>query len=285
MARLIAYDRIIESAVALPGALDAPGDARPEWRVTVDAVEDAPPFAPECVWRDAQLVWSINPAEQHVVTDRHLALRHSAEADVRSVSENAIANGLPALAWIAGNVVMHAAAVVMPGADSAIAIMAPSGGGKSTVLNELMQAGASLLADDTLVLRREGNRWIGSGLAGGWFMRINNGAGRAFSVAPAERRLRSAAIGAFICLSLEEAEASVNAMQRIGGVAAISALLNHRHRALVAGAIGSQSANLATFAEVAAMVPIVNMPRQWGCIPFTDEELAAMAGLATMQFR
>jgi hypothetical protein len=268
MARLIAYDRIIESAVALPGALDAPGDARPEWRVTVEAVEDAPPFAPECVWRDAQLVWSINPAEQHVVTDRHLALRHRSEADARSVSENAIANGLPALAWIAGNVVMHAAAVVMPGADSA------------TVLNELMQAGASLLADDTLVLRREGNRWIGSGLAGGWFMRTNNGSDRAFSIAPAERRLRRAAIGAFICLSLEKAEVAESAVQRINGIAAISALLNHRHRALVAGAIGSQSANLATFAEVAATVPIVNMPRQWGCIPFTDAELAAIAGLA-----
>lgn len=284
MARLIAYDRIIESAVALPGALDAPGDARPEWRVTVDAVEDAPPFAPGCVWRDAQLVWSINPAEQHVVTDRHLALRHSSEADARSVSENAIANGLPALAWIAGHVVMHAAAVVMPGADSAIAIMAPSGGGKSTVLNELMQAGASLLADDTLVLRREGNRWIGSGLAGGWFMRTNNGSDRAFNVAPAERRLRRAAIGAFICLSLEKAEVAENAVQRINGIAAISALLNHRHRAFVEGAIGSQSANLATFAEIAATVPIVNMPRQWGHIAFSDAELAALAGLANYRW-
>jgi hypothetical protein len=205
MARLIAYDRIIESAVTLPGALDAPGDAKPDWQVTVDDLGDAPSFAPECVWRDAQLVWSINPAEQHVVRDRHLVLRHSAEADAQSVSENAIANGLPALAWIAGNVVLHAAAVVMPGADSAIAIMAPSGGGKSTVLNDLMQARASMLADDTLVLRREGNRWIGSGLAGGWFMRTNNGSGRAFSVAPVGRRLRSAAIGAFICLRLEEA--------------------------------------------------------------------------------
>ncbi len=71
-----------------------------------------------------------------------------------------------------------------------------------------------------------------------------------------------------------------NAVQRINGIAAISALLNHRHRALVAGAIGSQSANLATFAEIAATVPIVNMTRQWGRIPFTDPELAAMVGLA-----
>lgn len=279
MARLIAYDRAIDSAVALPGALDASGDAKPDWLVTVDDLGHAPPFAPGCVWRDAQLVWSINPAEQHVVTDRHLALRHSAAADARSVSENAIANGLPALAWIAGHVVMHAAAAVMPGADSAIAIIAPSGGGKSTVLNELMQAGASLLADDTLVLRREGNRWIGSGLAGGWFMRTNNGSDRAFRVAPVERRLRRAAIGAFICLSLEKAEVAVNAVQRINGIAAISALLNHRHRTLVARAIGSEAANLATFAEIAAMMPIVNMSRQWGRIALTDAELAAMAGL------
>lgn len=71
----------------------------------------------------------------------------------------------------------------------------------------------------------------------------------------------------------------MNAVQRINGIAAISALLNHRHRALVARAIGSEPANLATFADIAAMVPIVNMSRQLGRIALTDAELAAMAGL------
>lgn len=274
--RVIAYDRIIESALALPGALDAPGGGRPEWQVIVEDVGTAPPFAAGCVWHDGQLVWSINPAEQHVVCDRQLLVRHSSTADPRSVSENAIANGLAALAWIAGDVVLHAAAVVMPGADSAIAIMAPSGGGKSTLLNELMNAGACLLADDTLVLRREGSQWIGSGLAGGWFMRMANGRDRTFIAAPADRSRRCAAIGALFCLSLEP-EAPVAAMQRCDSIAAVSSLLHHRHRAMVARAIGTEAANLAIFASIAAAVPVVTWARQLGCLRLTNEELAAIA--------
>lgn len=279
MAQLIAYDRIIESAVALPGAMAAPATAAPEWQVAVEDLAQAPPFAAQCAWREGQLVWSISQSQQYLVRDRQLLVRHRGAQDALSVSENAIANGLPALAWLAGDIVLHAAAVVMPGADRAIAIMAPSGGGKSTLLSELMQAGASLLADDTLVLRREGRHWIGSGLAGGWFTRSDCGSERRFSVAPVEQCRRRAMIGAIICLLLTR-EAPVDAVQPITGMAAITALLNHRHRALVARAIGSEPANLDSFAGIAASVPMVTMARQWGSIGLTAAELAAMAGLS-----
>jgi hypothetical protein len=49
---------------------------------------------------------------------------------------------------------LHAAAVVAP--DGAIAITAASGGGKSTLLSELLSRGLALLADDVLVLEARG---------------------------------------------------------------------------------------------------------------------------------
>jgi hypothetical protein len=60
------------------------------------------------------------------------------------------------IALIHGYEALHAAAVVSPGQDGVIAITAPTGGGKSTLLAELLQRGLSLMADDVVVLERSG---------------------------------------------------------------------------------------------------------------------------------
>jgi hypothetical protein len=51
---------------------------------------------------------------------------------------------------------LHAAAVAVP--DGAIAITAASGGGKSTLLSELLRRGLGLLADDVLMLQARGSQ-------------------------------------------------------------------------------------------------------------------------------
>lgn len=52
---------------------------------------------------------------------------------------------------------LHAAAVVTPGHDGVIAIAAPMGGGKSTLLSELLRRQLTLMADDVVVLARSGD--------------------------------------------------------------------------------------------------------------------------------
>lgn len=279
MPRLIAYDRVIDSAVPLPGALSADNARDPDWAVSLECSDNVPPFTRGCRWNDQCLTWSLNPAEQHLVMDRQLSLQTFGPVNGQAVSENAIANGLPALSWIAGAIVLHAAAVVMPQCHSAIAIVAPSGGGKSTLLNQLMRAGAILLADDTLVLRREGSRWIGSGLPGGWFMRVDGQIERGFVTAPAGRSRQRAPVAAILALTLAD-DGQLPCLQRQRGIAALSLLLAHRHRPQVPRAMGNEASYLPSLAAIAAELPIYGLTRQRGRIRLTDAELAAMADLA-----
>ena len=59
------------------------------------------------------------------------------------------------VALIDGYEALHAAALATPD-DGAIAITAPTGGGKSTLLSELLRRGLTLMADDVLMLEPAG---------------------------------------------------------------------------------------------------------------------------------
>ena len=65
---------------------------------------------------------------------------------------------LPLALGLMGDLVLHASAVV-PG-DEAFALAGPSGRGKSTLAAHLGTRGAQVLADDCLVLREVGARWL-----------------------------------------------------------------------------------------------------------------------------
>jgi hypothetical protein len=60
------------------------------------------------------------------------------------------------VALLRGYEALHAGAIATP--DGAIAIAATTGGGKSTLLNELLSDGWSLMTDDVLVLESRGER-------------------------------------------------------------------------------------------------------------------------------
>jgi hypothetical protein len=66
------------------------------------------------------------------------------------------------VALLRGYEALHAGAVVTPDGGSAIAITAASGGGKSTLLSELLGRGLPLLADDVVALEARG---VGAPLA------------------------------------------------------------------------------------------------------------------------
>jgi hypothetical protein len=60
------------------------------------------------------------------------------------------------VALLRGYEALHAGAIVTPDGSGAIAITAASGGGKSTLLSELLGRGLALLADDVVVLESRG---------------------------------------------------------------------------------------------------------------------------------
>lgn len=70
-----------------------------------------------------------------------------------------IAQVLPFTALVRGLEVLHASAVVRNG--RAIALLGPSGAGKTSVALELVRSGASFLADDVLALELRGEELLG----------------------------------------------------------------------------------------------------------------------------
>lgn len=69
-----------------------------------------------------------------------------------------VAQVLPFAALLAGREVLHAGAVEAGG--GAVAVTAPSTGGKSTLLGALVQAGCPLVADDVVAFERSGDELV-----------------------------------------------------------------------------------------------------------------------------
>ena len=65
---------------------------------------------------------------------------------------------LPCASLLLGNEALHAGGVALE--RGAVALLAPSGGGKSTLVAALLDAGGTLLSDDVLALRRAGERIV-----------------------------------------------------------------------------------------------------------------------------
>jgi hypothetical protein len=115
-------------------------------------------------------------------------------ADVSEIEALLVATALPAILWMRGRFVLHAAAVLMPGRDAAIAIAGPSGVGKSAALAQLIVRGAAVLADDSVSVAVGASGLIASGLPSVYFVRsddsTNAGRGPARTLDPVGARRR-----------------------------------------------------------------------------------------------
>ena len=189
-----------------------------------------------------------------------------------------IATALPAVLWMRGEIVLHVAAALLPGATGAIAIGGVSGGGKSTILRQLVAAGASVVADDTLCLRFDGPDVTVSGLAGGYFVAdagAAKGTPRRFEMVPHERRVASARLAGLVMLGARTLSGGPT-FRTSGGVAALEALLASRHRPRIPTLLGKNKALLPVLARLSEMLPIQRWNRQVGAPALDPAELAQL---------
>jgi hypothetical protein len=179
--------------------------------------------------------------------------------------------------WLRGAFVLHAAAVVRPGGGGAVAIMGPSGVGKSAVAAQLIAEGATLLADDSLRLERAGAAIVASGLSGGYHLARSNGAARDFHPSPPGRTMRRTTLGAALVLSRTEGAPRIT---RLDPVAAVEPWLKGQHRSRIPNLLGRQVAVLDFCAHLARQVPLYSWERSGAGL--TSEERAGLAHALAM---
>lgn len=194
------------------------------------------------------------------------------------VANYLIATALPALLWMRGEIVLHVAAAIVPGARRAIAIGGVSGGGKSTILGQLVAMGASVVADDTLCLRFDGPDMTVSGLAGGYFVANGGaakGAPREFEIVSSEHQVASARLAGLVMLGAR-AESGGPTFRTLSGVTALEALLASRHRPRIPTLLGKNKALLPVLARLSETLPIQLWNRQEGAPALDPAELAQL---------
>jgi len=271
----IAYGLRVRSEIDIPGAL--PADVQ---GVADLSIELSPLRATrsDSIYRleGTDLVFTApGVAEYRCRTDAICVTPHP-KARAVDVAEMLIATAFPALLWLRGGFVLHAAAARLSGHTAAVAIAGASGCGKSTVLAQLAGAGASVLADDTILLDKR-DRW-GAGLAGGYYLAQGHGA-RRFQPVPPTQALIRAPVAAILVLSRGDPETAAS-LTRVTQVEAVAQLLANRHRPRVPALLGRHAATLADSALLAGSIPIYAWKRPAGAPALTAEEWAALARCA-----
>lgn len=171
-------------------------------------------------------------------------------ADAQHLAEMLIATALPALLWARGGIVLHAAAAIFPGSQSAVAVAGASGAGKSTWLAQALAAGARIVADDALHLQVADDLVTASGLPGGWFQRYGpRESERRFQAVSSAQQCMQAPLGTLTVLDHGKTET-------MSGTDAVVALLRHRHRPRVPGLLGLDLQVLSDIGRISQLLQV-----------------------------
>ncbi len=209
-------------------------------------------------------VYRIDACARQIAVAREMA---AADEDVGALL---IATALPAALWLRGDLVLHAAAAVLPGMQGAVAIAGPSGCGKSTLLERLLSAGSRVLAEDTLCLRESGLGVLGSGLPAAIHLRAGDCTEpRTMLRVPVESQIRSAAVRSLVVLEAPGV-ARGSGLTRLCGTDALAALLRNLHRPRVpclAGRIAGVLPRLASLLPALAIFAYRPLDSRYTSLP------------------
>lgn len=231
----------ITSAIPLPGATPILGgshhSATTGDQVTVMlGLSCAPEPWPELYrWDGVALEFAPPGVAQFRITGTTIQIQPHPAANFDSITALLVATAFPALLWLKGYFVLHAAALALPESEHTLAITGPSGAGKSTLARWFIQQGAILEADDSLAICPEDDPPVGYGLANGTWSGPP-GDRHFVGYGPVDRRGKPTGLGAIIVLT-PGSELTLRPLHRLH---AFSALMQHRHRPRVPALIGNQ---------------------------------------------
>ncbi len=276
MQRLNGYGLRLASQLPVPGAVPDADDAPPDVTIALE-----PPASSQ-----AGLVYALTPdglqfdcpgVANYRIARHRIAVAPDPDAAPGAVSGMLVATALPALLWLRGRFVLHAAAARLPG-GGALAIAGGTGSGKSTVLAQLVGAGAALVGDDTIAFDLEMGR-DASGLAGGWFAPMGDDGQRNFVEVNPAGACANAAIRAI--LVLDTRVTGEGGVVRRDPVAAVTHLLASLHRPRVPTLLGRAAEVLRHATLLAGQIPLYSWQRREGEATLTPIEWTMLERLAT----
>jgi hypothetical protein len=206
---------------------------------------------------------------------RQIVVEAASGARDADVSASLTATALPAAMWMRGELVLHAAAVVLPGHSRAVAIGGESGSGKSTILRQLVAIGASVVADDTVCVRVCGASVHVSGLSAVHFQVDTSSVDahdRISCAVPRAQQLPSAELAALVVLALPRV-ASGGEFKPVRDQRVLEVLFDSRHRPRVPRLLRSEAGLLQKFARLAEQVPVYTWSRLDGARHLTAGEV------------
>ena len=264
----IGFDRIIDADLPIEGTRAAPepsGGNEDEasricWGRAVPVPSNAPP-----IWSLAEdgLHFAAPGVAEYRCTSTRIDVTPIEGAPHDMIEALLIATALPAVLWLQGDFMIHAAAVIPHDrTEGALAIAGPSGSGKSRLAAAFMARGALLVADDSIAVRQAGSEDLSrqgcAGLSGGYHLWIQGGAGtRTFHPVADTRARRTTRLAAVVVLD----DGSRASRTRLGAVEAIEALLANRHRANVLRHCDLEPRSLGDAVRLARTVPVYRWPR------------------------
>jgi len=206
------------------------------------------------------------------IGDSRIIIEPAAHAVQTTIEALLIATALPALLWIRGHIVLHAAAAILPGRERAVAIMGKSGIGKSTVLDQLVIRGATVVADDSVCVAINGDHVTISGLAAGYFIHEDTQSPRTLVRPPASQSAPQADLAALFILERRH-DGRDPSFEKCIGAQKLEGLLNNRHRPGVLQVLGTEHLLLSKIATLATHIPIFAWHRMNGQVMLTSHEL------------
>ena len=254
--RCVGFGRVIDTDCSIAGTIVGKAD-RDDAAIIVRQQPAAAMAAPP-LWSGNAAALDFAPpgVARYRCTGRSIDIIPAPDPPAGMIDALLLATALPAVLWLAGSFVLHAAAVVPAGEDGALAIGGPSSSGKSRLAAALLARGADLLADDSIALTCDPGGVTGTGLPGGYHLGAPGSDERPFHPVPPERARRSARLAAIVIL-----DAHTAAPTPLRGVDAVAALLAHRHRPSVPRHAGLEPRSLRDAACLARMVPVYRWPR------------------------
>ena len=207
-------------------------------------------------------------------TPQQLFIDPYPDSNPRTVGELLIATALPMMMWMRGGVVLHAAGLVLPGADCAIAIAGPSGIGKSTLALAMVETGARLVGDDSLWLTMSDGVSIVSGLSATLFKSVEPENDRTAIALASHSQVEYSRLAAIIILQNSEALVPITP-RKLSGVEALEALLRNRHRPKIPAILKLDAALLPQCILHCRTLPIYEFTITSGDIAATQQQISS----------